>query len=214
MFDDPMKMFVVVGAGRVVLVEVAVVLAPGVRAAHEGLVAPPLRLERHLVVLRVGAVELGDHVGRAAADLRELGGEVGDVELARNPRRRLEGAGARCCWCPPRSGWPCGSARRARAGPARRRAGARCPTRYSLIVRGVRSGTNSLPDEEPDRHRRERDAVRVEVHVHERADRGCGPTRRRAAASWPPGCSARSSRRPCPCRCRPRSRRAAAGTSC
>ena len=43
--------------------------------------------DRALVVLAEGAVELGDDVGRAAADLGQLRGEVRDVELPGNARR-------------------------------------------------------------------------------------------------------------------------------
>ena len=78
-------------AGGVVLVEVAVVVAPGVGPADEGLRVPPLGLEGGLVELAERAVQLRDDVGGAAADLGQPRRQVRDVQLARDARRRVEG---------------------------------------------------------------------------------------------------------------------------
>src|SRR5438552_10563741 len=55
-------------AGGVVLVEVAVVVTPGVRAADPARTAAPVGFDRCLVILGERAVEVSDHVCRAAAD--------------------------------------------------------------------------------------------------------------------------------------------------
>jgi hypothetical protein len=60
----------VVVRGGIVLIEVAEIVAPGIRAAHEGVAAAPFRFDGRFVILRVRTVELGDHVARAARDLR------------------------------------------------------------------------------------------------------------------------------------------------
>src|SRR5881227_1142557 len=67
-------------AGGVVLVEVAVVVAPGVRTADPVAAGAPIGLHGGLVVLREGAVEVGDDVGGVrAADRGQSLVEIGDV---------------------------------------------------------------------------------------------------------------------------------------
>ena len=70
MNDEPMKTLRVVGGGGVVLVEVSVVLSPGVRAVDErtGVRAIPIRPSPR-DTRRGGPVELCDYVARSASDL-------------------------------------------------------------------------------------------------------------------------------------------------
>src|SRR5713226_6170691 len=64
-------------AGCIVLIEVPIVVTPGIRAADESLIGAPLRLHRRFVVFRECAVELCDDIRRAASDLRSFGVKVG-----------------------------------------------------------------------------------------------------------------------------------------
>src|ERR1051326_9552010 len=77
----------------VVLIEVAIVVAPGMGAIHGEIAPVPLRLRSRFVILRERAVEVGDDVSGAAEGAIPDGaanvGEVRNIQLVRKIGRRI-----------------------------------------------------------------------------------------------------------------------------